>query len=432
MVPGCNDVLVGEQRGRRSGVLTDLRPLRHSADYRRVWTGQTISNVGAQMTIVATGYQVYRLTESSFAVGLIGLCSLLPLVAGGLYGGALVDAYDRRTVALWSAVGLWVCSIAFFVQALLGNESVGLLYGLVAVQSAMFAVNNPARGAMLPRLLPAELLPAANALGMAAFTLGFSVGALAGGAVIAWHGVEAAYGVDVLTFTASLYALVRLPRMPPPSAAPSVPGLRSVVDGLVFLRRAPNVRSTFVVDVVAMVFAQPRALMPALALSVFSSSASTLGLLQAAPAVGSFLAFLVSGWVSGVRRQGVAVLVAVAVYGAAVAVAGFAATGAAGLLWLCVGCIAVSGGADMVSSAFRSTILQTAAPDELRGRMQGIFTLVVAGGPRMGDFLIGALAAGMGEAGAMVLGGSVCVVLVGILAWRQPRFRAYDARAPQP
>ncbi len=421
-----------DERRRGASLLTDLRPLRHSADYRRVWTGQAISNVGAQMTIVATGYQVYRLTESSFSVGLIGLASLLPLVAGGLYGGALVDAYDRRTVALWSAIGLWVCSIAFLVQALLGNESVGLLYLLVAVQSAMFAVNNPARGAMLPRLLPPELLPAANALGMAAFTLGFSVGALAGGAVIAWHGVEAAYAVDVVTFTAALYALVRLPAMPPPEAAPSVPGLRSVVDGLRFLRRAPNVRATFVVDIIAMVLAQPRALMPALALSVFASSASTLGLLQAAPAVGSFLAFLVSGWVSGVRRQGLAVLVAVAVYGVAVALAGFAATGVAGVLWLCVGCIAVSGGADMVSSAFRSTILQTAAPDELRGRMQGIFTLVVAGGPRLGDFLIGALAAGMGEAGAMVVGGSLCVAMVAVVAWRQPGFRAYDARHPTP
>lgn len=419
-------------RSRRwSSLLTDITPLRESPAYRRLWFGQTISQLGQQMTVVAIAYQVFVLTESSFAVGLVGLCGLLPLVVGGLYGGALVDAFDRRLVALWSALGLWACSGVLFAQAVAGVKSVGLLYVIVAVQSALFAVNNPARSAMLPRLLPRHLLPAANALGMASFNIGFTVGPLIGGVAIAWHGVETAFAIDLLTFTAALYALVRLPSVPPEGGG-SVPGLRSVVDGLRFLRTAPNLRMTFVLDLCAMVLAQPRALVPALALTVYAGNPSTLGLLQASPAIGSLLAFGVSGWVSRVHRHGVAIAVAVGCYGLAVALAGVAAVGVPGLLWLCVACFAASGAADMVSAAYRSTMLQAAAPDEMRGRMQGVFTVVVAGGPRLGDFVIGSLAALLGEGRAMVVGGLLCLVGIGVALSLQRRFLSYDARTPTP
>jgi len=418
--------------GRVGAVLTDIRPLRESQAYRRLWFGQTISQFGQQMSVVAIAYQVYVLTHSSFAVGLVGLCGLVPLVLGGLYGGALVDAFDRRIVALWSALGLWICSGILVAQALAHVNSVGLLYVVVAAQAALFAVNNPARSAMLPRLLPAELLPAANALGMASFNLGFTIGPLVGGVLIGWQGVEAAYAVDALTFSAAFYSLIRLPSMPPMNVHGTVPGIRSVVEGLRFLRGAPNLRMTFIVDLCAMVFAQPRALFPALALTVYAGSASTLGLLQAAPAIGSLLAFTVSGSIGRVRRQGMAIVVAVAIYGISVSAVGLSALGAPGVLLLGVTFLAFSGAADMVSAAYRSTILQTAAPDELRGRLQGVFTVVVAGGPRLGDFLAGSLAATTGEEWAMIIGGILCIAGLAAAAILQRKFLAYDSNNPQP
>jgi MFS family permease len=417
---------------RAGQVLTDIRPLRESPAYRRLWFGQTVSQFGQQMTAIAIAYQVYVLTESSFAVGLVGLCALLPLVLGGLYGGALVDAFDRRLVALWSAAGLWLCSGVLVVQAYAGVDSVALLYVVVAVQSALFAVNNPARSAMLPRLLPAHLLPAANALGMASFNLGFTVGPLLGGVVIGWHGVEVAYTLDALTFAAAFYALLRLPAIPPAVSGGKTPGLRSVVEGLRFLAKAPNLRMTFVVDLCAMVFAQPRALFPALALTVYAGSASTLGLLQAAPAIGSLIAFTLSGSIGRVQRHGLAIVVAVAVYGAAVAAVGFSAVGLPGVLWLGITFLALSGAADMVSASYRSTVLQAAAPDELRGRLQGVFTVVVAGGPRLGDFVAGSIAAATNEEVAMIVGGILCVVALVVSVGLQRRFLTYDARHPTP
>jgi MFS family permease len=413
-------------------LLTDIRPLRESPDFRRFWFGQTISQLGQQMTTIAIAYQVYVLTRSSFAVGLVGLFALVPLVASGLYGGALVDAFDRRLVGLWSAVGLWICSGVCVVQAYAHVDSVGLLYGVVAAQGALFGINNPARQAMLPRLLRPALLPAANALGAASFNLGFTVGPLLGGVIIGWHGVETAYTVDAITFTAALYAIYRLPPIPPLNGSGKAPGIRSVIEGFRFLRNAPNVRMTFLLDMCAMVFAQPRALFPALALTVYAGSASTLGLLQAAPAIGSLVAFLLSGWIGRVRRHGLAIVVAIVVYGVSVSLVGVSALGLPGVLWLGVTFLAFSGAADMVSSSYRTTILQTAAPDELRGRLQGVFTVVVAGGPRLGDFVAGSIAAATNEQWAMIIGGGLCIAALTAVALAQRRFLAYDSRVPTP
>lgn len=420
-----------------SSVLPDITPLSISRPYRRLWTGLTISAFGQQMALVAISFEAYHLTGDSFAVGLVGLFGLVPLVLGGLYGGALVDAFDRRTVALLSALGLWACSLALVVHALAGWDRVEVLYAIVAVQAAMFAINNPARSAMLPRLLPARVLPAANALSTASFTLSFTVGSLLGGGLIGWGGVTAVYLVDAVLFSAAIYSLVRLPPLPPGERAP-VPGLRSVVDGLRFLRTAPNLRASFVLDMCAMVLAQPRATFPALAATVYlagghgGEGAWVLGVLQAAPAIGSFLAFCVSGWLGRVHRHGIAIVVAIITYGVAVALAGIAAVGLPGVLWLGVTLLALSGSADMVSSAYRSTMLQTAAPDEMRGRMQGVFTVVVAGGPRLGDFVMGSLASLMGEGEAMILGGVLCIVGVALTVLTARRFLAYDARYPTP
>jgi MFS family permease len=411
-------------------LLTDVRPLRASVDYRRLWVGTTVSQLGQQMTAVTIAIQVYALTHSTFAVGLVGLFSLVPLIAFGLYGGAFADAFDRRRIALISSTGLWALSLVLVLQALLHIDSVWVLYAVVALQSGFYAVNNPTRSAIIPRLLDGELLPAANALNMASFNLGFTVGPLVGAFAIGAGGYAFAYGIDAVTFTAALYALVRLPPIPPEpreGEALSRPGLRSVIEGLRFLRGARNVRMTFIVDLCAMVLAQPRALFPAVAGSFFGGGVRTVGLLQAAPAIGSLIAFTFSGWVSKVRRQGRAVVVAVIVYGGAVAAFGFARA-----LWLGVLFLAVSGAADMVSAAYRSTILQTAAPDYLRGRLQGVFTVVVAGGPRMGDFVAGSTAALFTPTIALAAGGLACVAGVIIASARERGFLEYDATHPTP
>jgi MFS family permease len=407
-------------------VLTDVRPLRVSAPYRRLFVGNTIGQLGQQMTAVTVAVQVYALTESSFAVGLLGIFGLVPLVGFGLYAGSIADAVDRRVLALSASGVSWLVSLVLAAQAFLGNTEVWVIYACVAVQSASYAATSTARSALIPRLLPMHLITAAAALNAASFNLGFTVGPLLGALLISWGGFELAYTVDALTFTATLYALFRLPAMPPTSGSPKA-GLRSVLDGLSFLRRSPNVRMTFVLDLCAMVFAHPRALFPALAYKVYGGGAATVGVLQAAPAVGALVALVVSGWVSRVRLHGVAIVLSILVYGAAVG-----AVGLAGALWAAVLFLAVAGAADSVSSAFRNTVLQVAAPDELRGRLQGVFIVVVAGGPRAGDFLLGSVGEAAGERVALVLGGLACIVGVLVAVTLQRSFLSYDARHPQP
>jgi MFS family permease len=412
--------------GRWARVLTDIRPLQVSAAYRRLFFGNAVAQLGQQMTNVAVAIQVYDLTGSSFYVGLVGLFAVVPLVVLGLYGGAFADAMDRRSLALIASAGLWAVSALLAIQALLGNGNVWLLYVLIAVQSGFYAVNNPARGAIIPRLLDRTLLPAASALNTAAFNLGFTVGPVLGAVLIDRYGFATAYVVDVLTFGAAYYGIARLPPMPPDGDAPKA-GLRSVLDGLRFLRRARNLRTTFVLDLCAMVLAQPRALFPALAYKVYGGGAATVGLLQAAPAAGALVAFLFSGWISRVRLHGLAVVLAVAAYGAAVG-----AVGVTELLWLGVLMLALSGAADMVSAAYRNTMLQVAAPDHLRGRLQGVFIVVVAGGPRAGDFLAGSAATVVGERLALVLGGAACLLGVVTTVLVHRGFVAYDDRHPTP
>jgi MFS family permease len=409
-----------------SAVATDIRPLRVSRPFRRLWVGNSVAQLGQQMTAVTIAIQVYAITDSSFSVGLVGACALFPLVGFGLYGGAVADAMDRRKLALWASSLAWACSIALAVQGFMHNSQVGVLYALVALQSVAYALNSPARNAMIPRLLPVALLPAASALNMASFNLGFTLGPMLGALAVKFGGFGTAYAIDVVTFSAAFYALLRLPKMPPEVGSPRA-GLKSVVDGFRYLRTSRNVRMTFLVDLCAMVLAQPRALFPAMAAKVYGGGAGTVGVLQSAPAFGSLLAFLVSGWISRVRLQGLAVVTAVCAYGLAVG-----SVGLTSLLWVGLIGLAFSGAADMVSAAFRSTILQVAAPDQMRGRLQGVFVVVVAGGPRAGDFVAGSVGELFGERFALVVGGLACVagVLLAVLRW--PGFLRYDARHPEP
>lgn len=418
-------------------LLADLTPLRVSADYRRLFVGNALANVGQQLAITALGLQVYDLTRSTFAVGLVGLFALVPLVVLGLYGGAIVDAYDRRSVALVAAGALWLVSVGTAAQAWASLDQVWVLYLLTALHSAAYAVVQPARAAILPRLLPRELLPAANALQSAAFPIGFTLGPVLAGLLVGELGYGAAYTVDVLTYLAALWALVRLPSLPPEGAVRRA-GFASVVEGLRYLRTQPNVRMTFVVDILAMVSSFPRALFPAVAIAALGGGATTVGMLSGAIAVGSGLAGVLSGPLGRVRRQGLAVLWAIVAWGTSIVgfgvvvlLAGAVGPGA----WALAGALlflALAGASDAVSAVFRQTILQTATPDAMRGRLQGVFIVVVAGGPRLGELATSGVAQAAGEGVAAVAGGLVCVAGIAWLARRHPRFRRYDARHPEP
>lgn len=418
-------------------LFADLTPLRVSADYRRLLVGNALANVGQQLAITALGLQVYDLTGSTLAVGLVGLFALVPLVVLGLYGGAIVDAYDRRTVALGASAALWVVSLATAGQAWAGLEQVWVLYLLTSLHSAAFAVVQPARAAILPRLLPLRLLPAANALQAAVFPVGFTLGPVLAGVLVGQLGYGVAYSVDVLTYLAALWALVRLPSLPPQGSVRRA-GFSSVVEGLRYLRTQPNVRMTFVVDVLAMVSSFPRALFPAVAIGAFGAGPTTVGLLSGAIAVGSGLAGVLSGPLGRVNRQGLAVLWAITAWGTSiigfgvvVLLAEVVGPGtwalAAGL-----GFLVLAGASDAVSAVYRQTILQSATPDAMRGRLQGVFVVVVAGGPRLGELATSGVAQAVGEGVAAVVGGVVCVLGIGWLARRNPRFRRYDARHPEP
>jgi MFS family permease len=398
----------------------DLAPLRNP-DYRRLWAGNSVAFIGFQVSAVAVPVQVYEMTGSSFWVGMLGLVGLVPLVVFGLWGGAVADAVDRRLLLLGSSLVAWFATLGMLAHSLLGLNDLGVLFALVALQSAGFAVSSSTRGAVVPRVLDKDLVAAANTLSFTAANAGMVAGPLLAALVISRGSLSAAYAVDAALFTAGLYATFRLPSLPPLGAV-TAPGLRSVIDGLAFILTRPVLLLSFLVDIGAMVLAMPKALFPAAAEDLGGPSA--VGWLFAGIAIGGVAAGLTSGWIGRVRRQGVALVVAIVVWGLAVAAAGLAHR-----LWLAVALLAVAGAADLVSAVYRQTMLQTYAPDEMRGRMQGVFVVVVAGGPRLGDLRAGATAAAAGTTASWVGGGIACAVLV-LAALAVPAFRRYDARSP--
>nr|WP_306255071.1 MFS transporter [Ornithinimicrobium cryptoxanthini] len=419
--------------------MLDITPLRQSRPYRHLYLGMVTSGIGAQLATTAIALQIYALTGSSFAVGLVGLYALVPIVVLGLYGGAVLDTHDRRTVALVGGIVLWVTGGLNVAQAALGNTEVGVLYALVALHSAGFAIMSPARSSIYPRLLPLEQLPAANALSVASMNIAMTVGPLLAGVIVQFSGYTTAYILDVLLFTVAMWGLSALPPIRPETKATRrAPGLSSVVDGLRFLGTRPNVRMTFLADFCAMILAQPRALFPAIAVVALAGGEATVGVLSAALAVGAVVAMMFSGPLGAVIHQGRAVVWAVVAWGVCIVLVGLAVLGSgrvfgpgAALVLACLG-LAAAGAADSVSAVFRNTILQAATPDHLRGRLQGIFIVVVAGGPRLGELVSGTIASAWTEWGALLLGGLACVVAMLSLARVQRGFLTYDARDPQP
>ena len=420
--PGPTPVADDRSRLRRLG--PDTRPLSIPA-YRRLFLGQVTTVIGGVLAAVAVQQQIYDITGSSAWVGFASFVALVPLVVFGLLGGAIADTYDRRTLLMITSVGIALTSIGLWLAALVGSESVWLVLGLLAVQQGFFAVNQPTRSAIIPRIVPIDMVPAANALSMTVFSIGVIVGPLLVGVLIPVVGLAWLYFIDALTLVAILYAVVKLPPIPPLGEHR---GRAKVLDGLSYLRVRPLLLMTFVVDIIAMVCGMPRALFPQMAQETFGGPVGggiALGMLNAGLAIGSLIGGLTGGWIHRIHRQGIAIIAAILLWGVSMAL-----FGTTSVLWLAVLYLAIGGWSDLVSAVYRSTILQVTATDEMRGRIQGVFTVVVAGGPRLADLVHGVVADATSTSFAVIAGGIATMVLTVVAAIFGRSLWRYDSRRP--
>ena len=404
-------------RRARRRLFIDLTPLRRSRDFRWLIGGELVSVLGTQLTTVAVPYQVYRLTHSSLDVGLVSLFQLFPLIAGSLLGGSVVDAMDRRRLLMMAQVLPALCSAGLAVNTDLGT-SLWPLFVLPAVSAGFSPLDNAARSAIIPRLVRRSELSTANAMFQSLFQFGLVVGPAVAGLLLAGAGVRFVYWMDVASFGAAASGAFMMSPQPPHGATARRMGLRSIIEGLSFVRGQQAIQGAYVIDINAMVFGMPRALFPALATKLFGGGATTLGLLYAAPGAGALIGALTTGWVSRIQRQGLAVIVAVIAWGAAITAFGL-------VRWLpaALALLAAAGCADVISAVFRSTIIQLAVPDALRGRLAGLQIAVVTGGPRIGDLEAGAVATGFGDTVSVVSGGLACIAGALVLARLLPGFR---------
>lgn len=394
----------------------DLAPLRHSRDFRFLFSGQLVSTMGTNLTAVAVPYQVYEITRSSLDVGLVSLAQLVPLVVFSMVGGVVADTHDRRRVLMATELLMAVSSTGLAVNGSLRHPSLWPLFLFTAASGGLSGFDRPAFNAAIARLVPTEDLIAAYALWQVQFQVGIVVGPAVAGLILAGGGVATVYWLDVATFVVSFASVTAQRPQPPLRPAGSV-GWRSVVEGFSYLRGRQVIQGVYLLDINAMVFGMPRALFPALGLTVFRGGASAVGFLYAAPGAGALIGALTTGWAKGVRRQGRAVIIAVGFWGAAIA--GF---GLVRILWVALVLLGIAGWADVVSAVFRNTILQTAIPDNLRGRLSALQIAVVQGGPRLGDLEAGAVADGFGATFSVVSGGLACVAGAALLAVALPGF----------
>jgi MFS family permease len=405
-------------------LLVDLGPLRHTGDFRVLFGGQLVSTLGTQLTVVAVPYQVYRLTHSSLDVGLVSLAQLGPLLICSLIGGAIADAHDRRRLLVITELAMAAVSTGLAINGGLHRPALWPLFALPALAGGLAGLDRPAFNASIPRMVGPGDLTAAYALWQVQMQVGIVVGPALAGVMLSTTGVAAVYWADVGTFVLSFLSVVALRPMPPLEGATQA-GLRSIAEGFRYLRGRQVIQGVYLLDINAMVFGMPRALFPALGIGFFHGGATAVGFLYAAPGAGALVGALTTGWVSSIRRQGRAVIIAVAIWGLAITVFGLV-----DVLWVALVLLALAGWADVVSAVFRNTILQTAVPDHLRGRLSAVQIAVVQGGPRLGDLEAGGVAEAVGTAFSVVSGGIACVIGAALLAGALPGFRTQRTAPP--
>ena len=427
----------------RRGHLIDLSPLRSSPAFARMWIGSTLAGIGGQLTIVTVMLHVFALTQNTFAVSMIAVAGLVPMILAGLYGGMLADAFDRRRVALIAATFTFASTALLAALTWTGMETIWWLYVLSMINSAANSVGMATRTAIVPRLIPRDKLAAASALNGVAFGLTVMAGPALAGLLVALTGYGWTYTIDVVLMLSMFLGLWTLPSLRPEGAVVR-PGLESLVDGWRFLRKAGNIRMQYIIDIIAMTFGQPLVLFPALGTVLLGGGALTTGILTAAVAVGTFASSLFSGRVVQYRWHGRGIARAVQAYGASILLFGLvlligafsapASETAPHVALIVAACVALalSGASDNVSSIYRNTMMQAAVPDAMRGRLQGLFIVVVAGGPRVGALYAGTLATLTTLWFPPLLGGVLVITLVAMLARRSRRFHDYDAENPEP
>jgi MFS family permease len=402
-------------------ILVDTTPLRESREFRLLFTGQLVSTLGTQLTVVAIPYQVFSMTHSSLQVGAISLAQLFPFLAGALSAGPIGDAVDKRRIMIWTGAAMMLTSAALAVNAALDHPSLVALYVISAVAAGFQGFANTARMASTPGLVERRHLAAAFAMVQITFQLGTVVGPALSGVIIG-IGLPLAYALDASTFLVTAVTSFLLKPIPPHPEAGGQTIWESTKEGLRYLRTRQALQGVYLIDINAMVFGMPRALFPAMAGSVFGGGTITLGFLYAAPGAGALVGALTTGWVANLRRQGWAVIIAVCVWGAAITVFGLVDT-----LWVALALLAVAGWADVISAVLRNTILQSTIPERFRSRMSSIQMAVVQGGPRLGDLESGLVADLTSIEFAVVSGGLACIAGAAIIGALLPAFRHHVA-----
>jgi MFS family permease len=404
-------------------IAADLRPLRASRDLRLLIVGEIVSGLGTQAALVALPYQLYVETRSAFLTGLLGAVELVPLVAMALLGGAISDRWDRRQVLLYDQIGLVLCPAALAALTFAGSPPIPLLYVLGGILAGFSAIQNVARQAIIPNLVEPSMLRGALALNFGLYQLTLVVGPGLGGVIIGALGIGSAYVADAASCLAMVGALVTMaPQRPVAHEIPTGSIVRSIAEGLRFVRGNQALMGSFAIDLVAMTFGMPRALFPVLAVSVYGAGAAGTGLLFAATSAGATVAALTTGWLTHARRLGLITIWAVLAWGVAIALAGVV-----NALWPAAALLAVAGASDSVSAVCRSTINQTVTPDHMRGRMSSVFSLVVTSGPRLGDVEAGGVAALTSARFSVVSGGLACLAGVVVILAAFPALARYDA-----
>ena len=398
----------------------DLSPLKKYRDFKLLFTAGLFSYFGSMITFVALPFQVKELTGSFWAVGLIGVVEIIPLIVFGLYGGVLADYLDRKKMIWFTEFGTLIATSILLINSLQEKPSVILIFVIAAIFAALSGLKRPSQDAILPRLVNHDDLPSASALMSLRWQFGGIVGPSVGGIIIASYGAGAAYLVDCLTFIISLALIWQVKSVPPldKSTPPSMAGL---MEGLNYAFKRKDLLGTYVVDLAAMFLAMPMALFPFWADEIGAPYA--LGFFYSSITFGAVLVTLLSGWMRNYPHHGRAVIIGALGWGVAIV-----AAGSSNSRVLVITCLVIAGAFDQVSALFRGFIWNQSIPDELRGRLAGIEMLSYLLGPLGGQARAGGMAAMSSLRTSIVGGGLLCIGFVSLIAAVMPKFRSYDVR----
>lgn len=400
----------------------NLTPLRKYRDYRLLFIGQLISGFGSYITYVALPYQIYEITHSTMAVGLISAVEMVALLLTAFIGGAFADSLNRKKLILWCELSLMIGALLLALNASLQTPRIWAIYLLAGIMSALMGLHRPALGALGPELVSKKDMPAFAALNSFMSTIGVIGGPAIGGFCIAAYGLFTTYILDALTFIISVIALLFMNYVPNAATSDNKISFKGVKEGIFYALKRQELMGSYIIDFIAMVFSMPTALFPAIA--EHYGRPDLLGFLYSATAVGALLASILSGWSEKVKRHGLAIALAAGCWGLAIMAYGLAPN-----IWVALGFLVLAGVADMISGIFRSTLWNQTIPTNYRGRLASIEMISYMSGPLLGNTQSGFMAALLGTQNAIILGGFMCVMGVSMCTLMLKKFRNYQATA---